>query len=64
MPSAWGLSDTPDWYQFSSRHGRVINFGFADGSVRPIMKSTNYAMFVYASGMQDGRVVDYVQLGQ
>jgi prepilin-type N-terminal cleavage/methylation domain-containing protein/prepilin-type processing-associated H-X9-DG protein len=64
MPTAWGLTNTPDWYNFSSRHTGIINFAFADGSVRPITVSASYAMFVYASGMNDGQVVDFSQLGQ
>jgi prepilin-type N-terminal cleavage/methylation domain-containing protein/prepilin-type processing-associated H-X9-DG protein len=64
MPTAWGLTNTPDWYNFSSRHTGIINFAFADGSVRPITVSANYSMFVYASGMNDGQVINYSQLGQ
>lgn len=64
MPTAWGLTNTPDWYNFSSRHPNIINFAFADGSVRPITVSSNYSMFVYASGMNDGQVINWSQLGQ
>jgi prepilin-type N-terminal cleavage/methylation domain-containing protein/prepilin-type processing-associated H-X9-DG protein len=64
MPTAWGLSSTPDWYQFSSRHTNIVNFAFADGSVRPITLSANTTMFIYASGMNDGYVIDFSQLGQ
>ncbi|QJW95848.1 DUF1559 domain-containing protein [Frigoriglobus tundricola] len=64
MPSAWGLSSSPDWYQFSSRHTGIVNFAFGDGSVRPITLSANYTMFVYASAMNDGNVIDFSQLGQ
>jgi len=69
MPTAFGLTPyngapTVDWYQFSSRHMNIVNFAFADGSVRPITVSANQNMFVYASGMTDGFVVDFSQLGQ
>ena len=64
MPTAWGLSGTPDWYQFSSKHTNIVQFAFGDGSVRSITVSANYSQFVYASGMADGKVIDYSQLGQ
>jgi prepilin-type N-terminal cleavage/methylation domain-containing protein/prepilin-type processing-associated H-X9-DG protein len=64
MPTAWGLADPVDWYKYSSRHTHLSNFAFADGSVRPITKSANYNMFIGASGMADGTVVDFTQLGQ
>jgi prepilin-type N-terminal cleavage/methylation domain-containing protein len=64
MPTAWGLSTKPDWYNFSSHHTNIVQFAFADGSVRPITISASYAMYVYASGMADGTVVDYNALGQ
>jgi prepilin-type N-terminal cleavage/methylation domain-containing protein/prepilin-type processing-associated H-X9-DG protein len=72
MPTAWALNpqfgasgrDT-EWWQFSSAHaGNIIQFAFADGSVRPITTSANYNMFIYASGMHDGFFVDFSQLGQ
>ena len=35
MPTFLGLSTTiPEWFQFSSFHGSVVQFCFADGSVR------------------------------
>jgi prepilin-type N-terminal cleavage/methylation domain-containing protein/prepilin-type processing-associated H-X9-DG protein len=73
MPTAWGLpTDTgARWYTFSSRHGGVVNFGFCDGSVRPMTKGqtgnfTNpgYANYVAASGANDGKVIDFSVLGQ
>ena len=65
MPSAWGLSNNPDWYQFSSAHtGNIVNFAFADGSVRPIATASNYDMFIYATGMADGAVINWSALGE
>ena len=71
MPTAWGLASTygpngndVDWFQFSSRHAGVVNFAFADGSVRPVAKSADYSTFVFASGMADGTVIDFSKLGQ
>jgi prepilin-type N-terminal cleavage/methylation domain-containing protein/prepilin-type processing-associated H-X9-DG protein len=64
MPTAWGLTNTPDWYNFSSRHTGIVNFAFCDGSVRPITVSADFSNYVYASGMNDGTVVNWSKLGQ
>jgi prepilin-type N-terminal cleavage/methylation domain-containing protein/prepilin-type processing-associated H-X9-DG protein len=71
MPTAWGLSNTPDWYQFSSRHGPVVNFAWCDGSVRPITvaggsrsNAAGYAAYMAASGKADNKVFDFGLLGQ
>jgi prepilin-type N-terminal cleavage/methylation domain-containing protein/prepilin-type processing-associated H-X9-DG protein len=65
MPTAWGLTNNPDWYNFSSAHtGGIVQFAFADGSVRPITTSANYWVYIYASGMSDGFPIDWSQLGQ
>jgi prepilin-type processing-associated H-X9-DG protein len=38
LPTFMGLSTTnPEWYQFSSFHGGVVQFCFADGSVRGLV---------------------------
>jgi prepilin-type N-terminal cleavage/methylation domain-containing protein/prepilin-type processing-associated H-X9-DG protein len=66
MPTAWGLT-TPQnagWYQFSSLHDGIVNFAFVDGSVRPMSTSGNSTAFIYASGVNDGHVVNWSQLGQ
>jgi prepilin-type processing-associated H-X9-DG protein len=66
MPTAWGLptDSSVNWYNFSSKHSGVVNFGFCDGSVRPIRKGADFANFVYASGAMDGKVIDFSALGQ
>jgi prepilin-type N-terminal cleavage/methylation domain-containing protein/prepilin-type processing-associated H-X9-DG protein len=71
MPTAWGLRSDANvnWYTFSSRHSGVVQFAFCDGSVRPIAKgqtspSTGYNNYIYASGANDGRVIDFSTLGQ
>jgi prepilin-type N-terminal cleavage/methylation domain-containing protein len=61
MPTYWGLSANPDWYQFSSRHSGIVEFSFADGSVHPISIGIDFATFVYLSGMADGAVIDTTQ---
>jgi hypothetical protein len=66
MPTAWGLPEPPQWYSFGSKHTAVVQFGFCDGSVRGVRKGISGAartQFIYASGMIDGQVVDFSQLG-
>jgi prepilin-type N-terminal cleavage/methylation domain-containing protein/prepilin-type processing-associated H-X9-DG protein len=73
MPTAWGMatggtSNPTGWYQFSSRHGGgIVQFGYCDGSVRSIRNgiaggTTQYNMFIAASGMRDGVVVNFSTL--
>jgi prepilin-type N-terminal cleavage/methylation domain-containing protein/prepilin-type processing-associated H-X9-DG protein len=64
LPTAWGLSNSPDWYQYSSRHTNVVNFAWADGSVRPITLTADYSTFVFASGIQDRVTIDLSKLGE
>src|SRR5262249_7815458 len=62
-PTKWGLApiygpQQNDYYnaQFQSMHsGRVVNFAFADGSVRGISTSVDFNVYIYASGMADGQ---------
>ena len=44
--------------QFQSQHPGLVNFAFADGSVRPIFKTADFNTYIYASGMKDGRIFD------
>jgi len=70
MPTAWGLPNANGaaWYQYSSNHTGVVQFAFCDGSVRPITAGqtagAGRTLFIYASGMSDGQVIDFTQLGQ
>jgi prepilin-type N-terminal cleavage/methylation domain-containing protein/prepilin-type processing-associated H-X9-DG protein len=72
MPTDWELQEPCNWYNFSSRHTGVVQFCFADGSVRSITKvgpstgwySARWFMFQAAGGMQDGTVINFSVLGQ
>jgi prepilin-type processing-associated H-X9-DG protein/prepilin-type N-terminal cleavage/methylation domain-containing protein len=65
LPTKWGLApnsgpqanDYIAW-QFQSRHGGVVNFAFADGSVRGISQTGNFTAFIAFSGMADGTAFD------
>lgn len=70
FPTAWGIEPQvsgpdPRWWELSSRHTGVVNFAMGDGSVRSIRCPGNsggsYANFIYASGIQDNRVVNFDQ---
>jgi prepilin-type N-terminal cleavage/methylation domain-containing protein len=80
MPTGWGLptdqkgfdptqgpvsnTGVPDWFNYSSRHGPIVLFGFCDGSVRPITKGCDFQSFQNAAGMNDGTVINWSALGQ
>jgi len=71
MPTGYGLP-TPGqahWWQYSSRHSGIVNFAFCDGSVHAIASpaasgSPPFTALKYASGINDGFVPDFSQLGQ
>jgi prepilin-type processing-associated H-X9-DG protein len=69
MPTAWGLGrgnlkvleGGADWFRFSSRHMSVVQFCFADGSVRGVrygttttMLSPDWYILAQLSGVCDG----------
>jgi prepilin-type processing-associated H-X9-DG protein len=76
LVSKWGLAPVYDptgssssgsdytWRQFSSRHTAIVNCAFADGSVRGVSKTADFNAWIYATGMQDGKVYDTSNLGQ
>jgi prepilin-type N-terminal cleavage/methylation domain-containing protein/prepilin-type processing-associated H-X9-DG protein len=79
QPSKWGLapaynpvgeSSSPGpgtdymWRQWSSNHTAIINFAFADGSVRPVSRTADFNAWIYATGAQDGQVLNLSLLGQ
>jgi len=64
IPTAWGVNGNPyTHYMFSSMHTAVVNFAYADGSVRGINKSANTRTIRSAAGWQDGEVYDPSSIG-
>jgi prepilin-type N-terminal cleavage/methylation domain-containing protein/prepilin-type processing-associated H-X9-DG protein len=64
LPTKWGLApsygpqaDAYTFWQFQSNHGGVVNFAFADGSVRGISRAADFWTYIAASGMADGKVL-------
>jgi len=67
LPTAWGLSWDPasenggEWYRFGSAHAGIVQFCFADGSVRPLRVTIDDSPGAYhfrsLSGMKDRRNV-------
>jgi prepilin-type N-terminal cleavage/methylation domain-containing protein len=73
MPLAWGLGNNKNNntgnvttlpYQFSSKHTGVVQFARCDGSVSGVPRDANSTNYFYAGGMNDGKVIDWTQLGQ
>jgi prepilin-type N-terminal cleavage/methylation domain-containing protein/prepilin-type processing-associated H-X9-DG protein len=64
LPTAWGLSATPYWYQYGSKHnaGSTVNFALCDGSVRGVRPSMNPNVFQYAAGKDDGATFSHNDL--
>ncbi|HEY1186396.1 MAG TPA: DUF1559 domain-containing protein [Gemmata sp.] len=59
LPTAWGLTDSPNWTTYGSMHSGVVNFALCDGSVRSLSVSSNSGVFTKASGMTDGTVFSF-----
>jgi prepilin-type processing-associated H-X9-DG protein len=63
LPAAWGvpIGVETGWWTFGSKHSSIVNFCYADGSVRPVRKGTvlspGYDNFIAASGWNDGTQV-------
>jgi prepilin-type N-terminal cleavage/methylation domain-containing protein len=58
MPTAFGLNPTNP-FGFSSNHDAVVLFVTCDGAVHSILKTANFTNYVYASGWNDGVVVNW-----
>jgi prepilin-type N-terminal cleavage/methylation domain-containing protein len=71
MPSDWDLQEPANWWNYSSRHIGIVQFCFADGSVRGVSKvgpdtnwySQRWFQFIGLSGMSDGTVIQGDLLG-
>jgi prepilin-type N-terminal cleavage/methylation domain-containing protein/prepilin-type processing-associated H-X9-DG protein len=65
-PTKWGLKpiygrEINDYFngQFQSKHtSGIVNFAFADGSVHGISTGVDFNVYIYLSGMHDGKVVN------
>jgi len=64
LATAWGLNPPYQWYTFGSRHTNTVNFAFGDGSVRGIKANPDFANYLWATGMQDGQVLNMSAIGQ
>jgi prepilin-type processing-associated H-X9-DG protein len=65
LPTKFGLApvygpqgNDYTWAMFQSGHTGVVNFAFADGSVRGISRTADFNAYIAASGMADGTVFD------
>jgi hypothetical protein len=54
-----GSGATSSPFTFDSKHMGVVQFCFADASVRPLRKNADYNNYIWATGYQDGQVVDF-----
>ncbi len=57
LPTRYGLSSTPNWAQFSSRHPGIVHFCLADGSVRQLSIEIDQDTYKYLGAIADGQVV-------
>ncbi|MEN1678808.1 MAG: DUF1559 domain-containing protein [Planctomycetota bacterium] len=58
LPTFWGLGPPlkTDWSQFSSEHPGVVNFCYADGSVRPVDTDIDRWALINLSAISDGQI--------
>jgi prepilin-type N-terminal cleavage/methylation domain-containing protein len=56
MFTAQGFDDT--WGRFNSQHADVVQFCYADGSVRPLAKILDKETLISLSGISEGNVVN------
>jgi hypothetical protein len=58
LPTVGGLPESADWYHFSSRHPAIVQFCFADGSVRSIRTGISRSQLALLSGWHHGLPVN------
>ncbi|MCI0456063.1 MAG: DUF1559 domain-containing protein [Gemmataceae bacterium] len=79
LPTAWGLLENPpvdppapavtdqNWYRFSSMHTSIVQFCFADGSVRGLRyvgtSGADWTTYIQISGYKDGAATNYDSIG-
>jgi prepilin-type processing-associated H-X9-DG protein len=68
LGTAWGLAPNHNetanggtvadysWVNYQSNHPGLVNFAFADGSVRPVFKTADFNTYIQVSGMKDGSI--------
>jgi prepilin-type N-terminal cleavage/methylation domain-containing protein len=54
-----GAGSASNSFTFASKHSGIVQFCFADGSVRGLRKNADYNNFIWATGWHDGQVVDF-----
>jgi prepilin-type processing-associated H-X9-DG protein len=62
LGTAGGFAN-PTWGKFSSNHDGVINFCFADGSVRGLSKNADTRTLRSAAGYIDSEQYDFSKIG-
>jgi prepilin-type N-terminal cleavage/methylation domain-containing protein len=60
--SGLGTGPASSPFTFSSHHTGIVQFCFADGSVRPLRKNADYNTFIAVTGWSDGQVVDFAMI--
>jgi prepilin-type N-terminal cleavage/methylation domain-containing protein/prepilin-type processing-associated H-X9-DG protein len=63
FPVGFGLSEPSQWYQHNSGHTSGINVCFFDGSIHTLLHNADFTNYVYASGMNEGGVLNWSVLG-
>jgi prepilin-type N-terminal cleavage/methylation domain-containing protein/prepilin-type processing-associated H-X9-DG protein len=54
-----GMDVYNDLSRFSSHHGKMAQFAYADGSVHPITEDIDLLVYRYLSGISDGQVASF-----
>ena len=64
----YGMANDNSLLSFGSRHSGIVNFAYCDGSVRSVKNNIRggtleYNVYIYESGMRDGRTFDPSLIG-